>query len=277
MPESTRLPTFSSFVLAVAALASACSAQFVRPGRPADLALLTRDEQARNAASDERSSADLTLQQLLQRRPQAGFPTAIAVVRLQGPERPDSRSPWRRSAAPAQAARYEIVTRRDVETDACMQRLRELPQVSGIAAVNALLLPERIQGELDLRKLAAQLGADVLLLYTLDTHEELDDESPLISLLTLGLLPTHEIEVRTTASAVLLDTRTGYCYGVAEGTAFQDPHTSFWTWEEKSKDTRLATEREAFARLVEGLVGTWQQVAATYAPAAATEAVLPTQ
>lgn len=276
MPESIRLPALSSFVFAVAVAASGCSAQFVRPGRPADLALLTQDEESRNAASDERSVSDLSLREILERRPTAAFPTAIAVVRLQGPEREDFQSPWNRDA-PARSLRFEVVTRRDVETDACMERLRGLPEVSGIAGVNALLLPERIQGELDLRKIAASVGADVLLIYTLDTHEELDDESPLISLLTLGILPTHEIEVRTTASAVLLDTRTGYCYGVAEGTAYQDPHTSFWTWEERTEDTRVATEREAFAKMVDGLAGTWQQVVAVYGPGAAPAEVLPTQ
>ncbi len=269
MPESIRLVVFSSFLLAAGALASGCSAQFVRPGRPADLALLAQEEAQRDAAADERPTAALSLRELLERRPAAAFPTALAVVRLQAPER-EEHSPWARPAqAPARS--FELVTRRDVETDACLERLRALPEVRGIAAASALLLSGPVEDEVDLRKLAAQLGADVLLVYTLDTHEELDDESPLFSFLTLGLLPTHEIEVRTTASAVLLDTRTGYCYGAAEGTAASDPHTSYWRWEEATEDARIGTEREAFAKLVAGLEDTWRGVVATHA------AALPTQ
>ncbi len=270
MSESIRLVVFSSFVLAAGALASGCSAQFVRPGRPADLALLTQEEALGNATADERPAAVLSLRELLERRPGATFPTALAVVRLQASER-EHHSPWARLAKQPAPARFELVTRRDVETDACLERLRALPEVRGIAAANALLLSGPIEDEVDLRKLAAQLGADVLLVYTLDTHEELDDESPLFSFLTLGLLPTHEIEVRTTASAVRLDTRTGYCFGAAEGTAANDPHTSYWRWEEATEDARIATEREAFAKLVAGLEDTWRGLVATHA------GVLPTQ
>ena len=266
-------------VLALAAgalVACGCSAHYVNRGRPADLGLLMQDEESRDAASDERTAEDLTLRGILARRPTAGFPTSIAVVRLQA--RDEERRPSYPAAKRVErfSDRFAIVTHRDVETTEALQRLRELPEVTSVAGVNQLLVPQRVDTEADLRKIAAQLRADMLLLYTLDTHEELDDESPLFSLLTLGILPTHEIEVRTTASAVLLDTRTGYCYGVAEGTAFQDPHTTYWTWQEKTDDTRLAVEREAFAELVDRFAETWTRVVATHASPTKDD-VLPTQ
>jgi hypothetical protein len=244
-------------LVAGALFCASCSAAYVSPGRPADLAFMRQEQAAKDAALEERSSSELSFAEILARHPTAAFPTAIAVVRVQ--------------AAEDQRQRFAVVTRRDVESDESMQRLRALPLVSGIAGVSPLLLPERLDSDTDLRRIAAELHADMLLLYTLDTYEELDDESPLFSFLTLGLLPTHEVEVRTTASAVLLDTRTGYCYGLAEGTAFQNPHTSFWNWEEKTDDTRLATEREAFEKLVESVATTWTGIVTTYA------ATLPTQ
>lgn len=260
-----------SSALAVAALlTSGCSQHYVNPGRPADLAFLRQDEEVKDAAADERPIGNMSFAEILARHPTASFPTSIAVVRLQAPAG-DTRGQDRGARPPARMDRFTVVTRRDVETDACLERLRALPQVAGIAGVNQLLLPPRIGSDVDLRKIAAQMRADMLLVYTLDTHEELDDENPLFSFLTFGLLPTHEVEVRTTASAVLLDTRTGYCYGLAEGTAFKDPHTSFWQWEEETEDTRLATEREAFAELVESFATTWDQVVTTYAGAIPTQ------
>lgn len=251
------------FLLAAALLGAGCRSYAV-PGRPADLAFLMQDQATRDAAADERPADDLSLEEILARHPTVAFPTSIAVVRLQAPE-PEQPS-WYGAPRPRQE-RFTVVTRRDVETDASLQRLRELPQIAGIAGVNQLVLPERIDSEVDLRKVAARLHADMLLVYTLDTSEELDDESPFFSLLTLGLLPTHEIEVRTTASAVLVDTRTGYCYGLAEASASDDPHTPFWNWEENLDETRQAVEREAFARLVDDFAATWTGVVSAYAGA----------
>jgi hypothetical protein len=263
MSESIRSFAFTSLVLAATALTSACSAHYVRRGRPADLGALSQEELARNAATDERAAESLSLRALLERQPAAAFPAALAVVRVQARERGEPVPPWERPAA--RTGHFEVVTLRDVESDECLARLRALPEVRGIAGANAMLVSGPIEDEVDLRKLAAQLGADVLLAYTLDTHEELDDESPLFSALTLGLLPTHEIEVRTTAAAVLLDTRTGYCYGAAEGSAARSPHTSYWRWEEATDDARLANEREAFAKLVTAFEDTWRGVVAAHA------------
>jgi hypothetical protein len=264
MFEDIRHTRLSSLALAAFVLLGAgCSAHYTTRGSPADLDFLVQDQEEKHAAADERAAGDLSLREILERRPTASFPVSIAVVRLQAP-RDEWRSPWHRPDQPVAQHQFQVVTLRDVETDASLQRLRDLPQVHSIAGVNPLLVPKRLDSDVSLRKIAAQLRADVLLAYTLDTHEELDDESPVISLLTLGLLPTHEIEVRTTASAVLLDTRTGYCYGVAEGTASRDPHTSYWTWEENTEDARVANEREAFAKLVESFEETWTGVVAEF-------------
>ena len=264
MHEDNRLP----LLLAAALLGAGCASYSVA-GRPADLSFLMQDQETKDAAADERESQELSLQEILARRPTVTFPTSIAVVRLQAASNPDPAG-WGQRAGRF-SGRFTVVTQRDVETEDALRKLRELPQVSGVAGVNRLLLPSRVESEVDLRKIAAGLHADVLLVYTLDTDEELDYENPLFSLLSAGLLPLHEIEVSTTASAVLLDTRTGYCYGLAESTASRNPRSSFWTYAEKMDDTRQATEEEAFAGLVEDLTETWYAVVSSYGGARPTQ------
>jgi hypothetical protein len=253
-------------VLCAAALLAAGCASYSVPGRPADLTLLDRAQEARDQAADERSSSGLSLSEILERRPAIAFPASIAVVRIQASERPS----WGELPRYG-AAGFEVVTRRDVESAESLRLLRDLPRVTSVAGVNRLLVPRQIDSEVDLRKVAAELHADVLLIYTFDTSEELDYEHPLFSALSLGFLPLHELEVRTTASAILLDTRTGYCYGLAEGSAFRSPHSSFWTYQESMDDTREETEREAFASLVSEIAVVWERVVETY------DGVRPTQ
>lgn len=139
------------------ALASAGCAEYATPGRAADLQAVGVT-QAIAAAGTEAG-----IQQQLGKRPLAALPTGIAVVRLQAPGY---------HSATAQgwgSGRYSIVTTRDVEPETAVQRLTKLPMVRGVAPVNRLLLPERLQSDVELRNAAAQLHADMLLVYTLDT------------------------------------------------------------------------------------------------------------
>ena len=75
---------------------------------------------------------------------------------------------------------------------------------------------------------ASQLQCDMLLVYTLDTTFHDRDLASPISVITLGLSPTQATHVVTTASAVLLDTRNGYCYGVAEASAKRNGIATAW-------------------------------------------------
>src|SRR3954470_11734721 len=56
----------------------------------------------------------------------------------------------------------------------------------------------------------------MLLIYTFDTAFHDHDLAAPLSVVTLGLSPTQATHVVTTASAVLMDTRNGFIYGVAE-------------------------------------------------------------
>jgi hypothetical protein len=197
---------------------------------------------------------DHTVSAELARQPLARFPTGIAVARIQAPGyRSPTAEGWGRGA-------YSIVTIRDVEDPAQLQRLDSLPGVLGIAPVNRLLLPPELQTDLELRNAAAKLRADVLLVYTLDTTFTVEDKAAPLSVVTLGLSPNRVARVVCTASAVLMDTRNGYVYGVAEGTSRQGQLASAWTSDSAVDDARRRAERLAFRNLVDELETAWDGV-----------------
>jgi hypothetical protein len=72
----------------------------------------------------------------------------------------------------------------------------------------------------------------------------------------------RETVVSTTASAVLVDVRTGFVYGVAEGTASERQTTNAWNSVNAVDQGRLSTENDAFDELVRELERTWKNIVA---------------
>jgi hypothetical protein len=70
--------------------------------------------------------------------------------------------------------------------------------------------------------------------------------------------------VRTTASALLLDTRTAYRYATAEDSAEEVVRTSTWRESEVVDRTRCSTERAAFDHLLEEVELAWRGVVEVY-------------
>jgi hypothetical protein len=229
-------------------------ASYTTPGRAADMRMfgLTRDQQS-----------DKSVVQSIDKRPLAQFPTEIAVVRVQatGYESQTAKG-WGHGA-------YSVVTQRDIENmEPRLAELEKLPMVKGLAPINRLLLPQELQSDLELRQAAAALHADMLLVYTLDTTLEVQDVAGPLTVLTLGLSPNQFAHVLCTASAVLLDTRNGYVYGVAEATEQQKQLADAWTSENAVDQTRKRVESKAFSKLVGNLQETWAGVAQTYGASA---------
>ena len=83
--------------------------------------------------------------------------------------------------------------------------------------------------ENDIPVAAASLRADLLLIYTFDTQFSSDNYGGPLMVVSLGLLPTKVESVKTTASAVLLDTRTGYVHATAEGSGDAGQLANAWT------------------------------------------------
>ncbi|MEO1035779.1 MAG: hypothetical protein AAFX44_09485 [Pseudomonadota bacterium] len=197
---------------------------------------------------------------ILAREPTAKFPARIAVVRAQA-------SDYRRYDDGCYGNGYYcVITSRDVEDDSDFERLSGLPMIAGIAPMNRIIVPEHLQSLDDLRTAAAQLRADMILLYTFDTrfHVEARDIGPLQTI-SLGFFRNRKAHVATTASLALYDVRTGYLYGLAEATAREDQRASLWSTDNAIETARRSTEQQSFTALLDEFNGVWKDVVETHA------------
>ena len=249
LPELSKIATAVLLTVCVSIL-SGCATRYVTPGAPANLEEIN----------------DYSIQERFKTKPAASFPARIAVARVQAPDYEFSSSRGHGSG------RFSVVTTRDIEQDEHFEKLASLPQVAGLATVNRLLLPERLESVKDIRLACASLHADMLLLYTLDTGFNIkgQDLGPL-TVVTLGYLPNKKAHVTTTASAVLYDVRTGHVYGLAEASHTAAHLASTWSKEQVIDNARLETEKEAFSKLMDEFVQTWDGVLKEYAGKAASE------
>lgn len=219
-------------------------------------------------------STDANLRDHYEATPSAGFPAHIVAVRIQasGYENPQYAAYGR--------GQFSVMTTREVESDDDFARIAGLPMVAQIGSLNRLVLPEHLTSIKDLRVPAAQLQADLLLLYTFDTTFRVQGKTMApLQLITLGFLPDHETFVTTTASAALYDVRTGFIYGLAESTSRKSGLGSVWKTQETLDRLRIETEQAAFSDLVGEFEKLWKGVVETYAtrpppPVAAAETTL---
>ena len=158
-----------------------------------------------------------------------------------------------------------MLTTRDIETDEDFAQLAALPGIAGVGAVNRILLPMKLRSAQELREAAAQLRGDIVLLYTLDTqfHTESKLVAPLKAV-TLGVFASEKSRIVTTCAAAFIDVRTGFVYGVAEGTATEARRSSPWKTEAAIDAARLKTEREAFSGALKEIAKAWTSINAEY-------------
>ena len=241
-------------IIACAVVIPGC-ASYAAPGPAADLQAVGVMPASIDAQTPDAIKAAMA------RRPMAQFPAGIAVVRVQAPGYQSLTTQGYGHGA------YSVVTTREVETPEQVERMAKLPMVRGIAPVGRLMLPQTLTSDQELRQAAAQLQADMLLVYTLDTQFYVRDMAKPLTVVSLGLSPNQQARVVTTASAVLMDTRTGYVYGTAEASEHHNRLAAAWTSEDAIDAARIRTEREAFAKLIGELEKTWGMVIANHAPA----------
>ncbi|MBL0928491.1 MAG: hypothetical protein IBJ11_12715 [Phycisphaerales bacterium] len=248
--------------VAVVALASVgllggCGARYSVPGPAADF----------RAMSITRAEADLKTDApilgRLSREPVAAFPASIAAIRVQGAGYTSY------STRGYGDGDYTVVTNREAEDPAAADRIAALPMVKSLSPINQLVAPARIKGELNLREAAANVQADLTLLYTFDTQFGVQTKVPVLGVITLGLFPSEEARVTSTASYALLDTRTGYVYSLGEAAASRQQLANGWTSATAVEQARLGAEREAFLKLVDVFVADWKQVTERHAARAA--------
>ena len=187
--------------------------------------------------------------------PAAGFPAGIAVVRVQAP---GYRNFFvEREGGVYGRGRYSVVTVKEVEEAEDLERLAKLPGVGGLISIGTLLLPEQLQTDRELREAAARLKADMVLLYTFDTSFHENDQSVALNVISLGLSPTKKVFVRVAASALLVDTRTGFIYAALEANEKREIRTNAWESEEAADRARRDAERTAFQGLVNEFEKNW--------------------
>jgi hypothetical protein len=242
---------WSIILVAVAALLSGCGGAYVTPGDPASFRAL--------GIAPQPGRTDPAIASTLSRQPATTFPATIAAIRVQG-------SNYRSHTAYGYGrGSTTIVTNRDVERDEDFQRLARLPMVRAVVPVNRLVMPDKVDSELDLRQAAAAIQADLTLLYTFDTKFHTETTIPALGVLTLGLFPSEQARVTSTASAALLDTRTGYVYALAEATDQQNQIANAWTSDSAVDQSRRRAERKAFEDLLMHLENAWKPVVERHA------------
>ena len=245
--STSRLVSAFRVMLAAGVLAlGGCASSYIVPGKRADFQAFTpAPGQADSFAA----------------KPTAPFPATLAFVRVQSPDYGRGRD------APAAASlnRYSVITTREVEEDAQIERLGHLPQIAGVTGLSRMLLPSDLQGDKQLRDVAARLQADLVLVYTFDTEFFEADMSVPLTVVTLGFSPTRKVSVSTTVSALLMDTRTGYIYSTYESTKKDVTHATSWGSNEAANETRRDNEREAFRQLVDEVGKSWPKLLDRYA------------
>jgi hypothetical protein len=227
-------------IFPLVALLAGCSTYHV-PGERADLAAF--------------ASGDIA--EAFQVQASNPWPANIAAVRVQGPGYANRYlSNW--NGIYAEGGPYSVITVRELDEDTFLRELGELPSVQGITGLNRMLLPRRIETDRDLRLAAAKVRADLLFLYTFDTKFYQSDASKPLTVISFGLMPTRGVRTVTTASAILLDTRTGFVYSTYEITEEKKsgPTTSWGTAEVADKH-RQQTEKAAFEALLNEVVESW--------------------
>ena len=204
--------------------------------------------------------ADAEINELMLIQPAATFPVSMSVARVQASGyqsyRVDSFG----------QGRYSVVTTREVEREDDFTRLQRLEKVRGIAPLNRMLLPARMDSIKALREAAARLRTDILMIYTFDTrfHVGAQRFEPL-NVISLGFLKNKEVSVTTTASAAFFDVRTEYLYGLAESTARKSRNASVWSQSGVVDDLRIETERAAFEQVLPEIEQAWIQIVKEYA------------
>lgn len=193
-------------------------------------------------------------------RPAANFPARIALVRVQGADYSAT------SPACHGTGRYCVMTTRTVESDLDIRRLETLPQVAGLAQLSPDRLPSALDAVDALRPAAEAAGADLLLLYTIDTRFTVDqaEYAPLTDIKP-GFLPNRGARVTAITSGELVDARTGYVYGRAEATVWRDQNAAIWANHVAIEDERRITEHASFETFVQKFADVWQDVLTTYA------------
>ncbi len=217
-----------------------CAARYVTPGGGVSLARID----------------DTQIREYYERMPASPLPANLAIVRVQGS---GYVSLTNRGYG---TGRYSVITTRDIETEAYIDTIRKQPLIAGVTPLGRMLLPSKLDSIKDLRLPAAQLKADMLLIYSVDTQFSVEGKSfgPL-SVISLGLLRNKKANVTATVAAILVDVRSGFVYGAFEASATEAQRASIWSTRDAIDNSRIHAEKLAFDDFVNEFPAFWKGVA----------------
>lgn len=186
-------------------------------------------------------------------KPAARLPVRLAVARVQSDYDYYQR-----------CQEFSVVNESMLQVQLSYKELTTLQGIDEVVTVNKLLISGCDRSSDGLRKAALSLKAELLYIYTLDTQYDETDWSSAMSLYTLGLSPTITVEVTTNAMGILIDSQTGYVYGVLQASSEKSQKAAFLTrqnaWDQCSK----VTQQEAFERMNERFKVTWAGILSQY-------------
>lgn len=143
--------------------------------------------------------------------------------------------------------------------DEQLAKLRALPGVADAATLSRMLVGPEVN-ELTLRQAAARMGLDVLLLTTFEHRQSGGDAMVPLSVVTLGLSPSHVAETQVAASAVLLDVRSGQVLASMEASGKSSRLANTYTARDAAQAAAFNAEREAAVKLLEVFIEHWPAV-----------------
>lgn len=227
--------------LASAAFLTGCST-YITPSGRANFSAFTSPSMAESFAA----------------RPAATFPAGIVAVHVQAPGYRDYYT--EHDGGVYGHGQYSVIFAKEVEDDKDFERIGKLPQVSGVATLSSLLLPQNLQSDRELREAAARLKADMVLLYTFDTSFHNRDASATLNTISLGFFPDRKVSVHVMASALVMDTRTGFIYAALEANEKRQLLSNVWETSEMADRARLDAEKAAFQSLIDEFEKNWPKI-----------------
>lgn len=230
-------------VLIILLALQGCAATYTTPAGGVNITALTDEDIA----------------ELFKVEPASSFPARVAVMRVQ------ASGYFTKTNHSYGSGRFSVITNRDIEEDEDLSRLAKLPMITAIAPMSRLLLPAELTSLRDLRRSAARLKTDLLLIYSVDTafHVEGTPLGPL-SLVSLGFIPNKKAFVTSTTSGALIDVRTGFVYGVAEATEREEQRHSIWNSENAIEEARLKAEKTSYKAFTDEFEKLWKSTVESF-------------
>jgi hypothetical protein len=237
---------------------AACLGLF--PGLLCACATYTTPASGVSIASIAEKDSDISA--AFQREPAMEFPARLAVARVA------SAGYLSRTNKGYGSGAFSVLTVRDIEGETALEKLSAMPNVAGVAPLSRLLLPVSLESTRDLRQAAAQLKADAILIYTIDTgfRSESMQVGPLQTI-ALGMLSTKKSIVTATCSFAIVDVRTGFVYGTGETSATESNQSNLWGSADAADKARQRAEAAAFDNSVDEVGKLWTSIVREHAKA----------